>query len=172
MCFDPISPQSLPTGVWRKWSHGERLGQAALFSTRDSLYLWAGRGELLGRPCSQGLLGRWPGCVLSPDARSSEVSTPEASATVSPLSPRGLVLAHVGAPQPPALHTLSTCCVRSPAAPRGPKFPVTCKPALPTATTSSAHWAGGRPPAPLPTDEGGFLSLDTHRGSASWMLFL
>lgn len=72
----------------------------------------------------------------------------------------------------PLLHTRFPHAVCGPLQPLGdPCSQVTCRAALPTATTSSVQWVGGRPPAPLPTDKGGFLSLDTHR-SASWMPFL
>lgn len=78
---------------------------------RDSLYLWTGLAELLGWPCSQGLLGRWSGCVHSPDAWSSKVSTPEASAMASQC--------HMRAPSPCSTHAFRTLCT-APCSPPGP----------------------------------------------------
>ena len=117
---------------------------------RDSLYLWAGWAELLGWPCSQGLLGRWSGCVHSPDARSSKVSH---------LRPWPRPLTVTREPPAAALHTLSTRCARPPAALQDPCPQATSRPTLPPGTTSSVHWAGGQPPAPLSTDKGGVSAL-------------
>lgn len=81
--------QFLPTGVVEEVESRRAAGPGSplLHAGQSVSVRLSGQGELLGRPCSQGLLGQWSGCVQSPDARSSEVSTPEASATVSPLSP-------------------------------------------------------------------------------------